>query len=272
MPDQTMARLSPRPAVFALCLAGSLAAAEPAPVEWVATAGVRHRTLSEWSATGARLLTEKGFLPHLQLSAQLATPTWPTLAFEAGITGGDLDYHGQTQSGVPLTTTTRQTDLELSVLWRPLPGAAWGEAWLGLDWLQARRNIASSPSAGGLAETSSLVLPGVRWRSPTFALPSMDNAKFQLEAQWRSSVQHRLEVDYLGVFDNSSLHGGRRSEVVLGLNVTSADTWWWSLEWSHSRQSASSSSALYLGGVLVGGVQQPRVEIDDVSLLLRRRF
>ena len=272
MPDQTLARVSPRPAVFALCLAGSLAAAEPAPVEWAATAGVRHRTLSEWSATGARLLTEKGFLPHLQLSAQLAGPTWPTLAFEAGVSGGDLDYRGQTQSGVPLTTTTRHTDLELGVHWRPLPAAAWGEAWLGLDWLQARRNIASSPIAGGLDETSSLVLPGVRWRSPSFALPNTDNAKFQLEAQWRTSVRHRLEVDYLGVFDNSSLHGGRRSEAVLGLSVTSAQTWRWSLEWSHSRQSASSSSALYRGGVLVGSVQQPRVKIDDVSLLLTRRF
>ena len=268
MLGQTLAR----PAVFALCLAGSLAAAEPAPVDWGATAGVRHRTLSEWSSTGTRLLTEKGLLPHLQVSAQLATPAWPTLAFEAGVTGGDLDYRGQTQSGVPLTTTTRHTDLELGVHWRPLPAAAWGEAWLGLDWLHARRDIASSPVAGGLAETSSLVLPGVRWRSPAFALPNTDNAKFQLEAQWRTSVRHRLDVDYLGVFDDSSLNGGRRSEAVLGLSVTSADVWRWSLEWSHSRQSASSSSALFRGGVLVGSVQQPRVEIDDVSLLLTRRF
>jgi hypothetical protein len=54
--------------------------------------------------------------------------------------------------------------------------------------------------------------------------------------------------------------------------VTSAQTWRWRLEWSHSRQSASSSSALYRGGVLVGSVQQPRVKIDDVSMLLTRRF
>jgi len=272
MLDQTLARIGPRPAVFALCLAGTLAAAEPAPVEWAATAGVRHRTLSEWSATGAKLLTEKGFLPDLRMSAQLAAPTWPTLAFEARVSGGDLDYRGQTQSGVPLTTTTRHTDLELGVHGRPWPAAAWGEAWVGLDWLQARRNIASSTTAGGLDETSVLVLPGVRWRSPLYALPNTDNAKFQLKAEWRTSVRHRLEVDYLGVFDNSSLSGGRRSEAVLGLSVTGAETWRCSLEWSHSRQSASSSSALYRSGVLVGSVQQPLVKIDDVSLLLTRRF
>jgi hypothetical protein len=273
MLGQTPARLSPRPAVFALCLACSLAAAaEPAPIEWAASAGVRHRTLSEWSDTGTRLLTEKGYLPHVQLSAQLTAPTWPTLAFEAGIAGADLDYRGQTQSGVPLTTTSRHTDVDLGVHWRPFPAAAWGEAWLGLGWLQARRDIASSARAGGLDETSSLVLPGVRWRSPAFAVPHTDNAKFQLEAQWRTSVRHRLEVDYLGVFDNSSLRGGRRSETVLGLSVSSSETWRWSLEWSRSRQSASNPVPLYRAGALVGSVRQPRVKIDDVSLSLTRRF
>jgi len=273
MLGQTAARRSPRLALFALSLAGSFAvAAEPAPIEWAATGGVRHRTLSEWSDAGAKLLTEKGAMPHLQLSAQLAAPTWPTLAFEAGVTGAELDYRGQTQSGVPLTTTSRHTDLELGVHWRPFPAAAWGEAWLGLEWLQARRDIASSSLAGGLNETSTLVLPGVRWRSPAFALPHTDNAKFQLEAQWRSSVRHRLEVDYLGLFDDSSLRGGRRSETVLGLSVSTSEAWRWSLEWSRSRQSASSSAALHRAGALVGSVRQPRVKIDDVSLSLTRRF
>jgi hypothetical protein len=273
MPGETPAQGNLRPALFALCFAGSVAAAaEPAPVEWAATAGVRHRTLSEWSATGTRLLTEKGAMPRVQLSAQLTAPSWPALAFEAGLSGANLDYRGQTQSGVPLTTTSRHADLDLAAYWRPFPAAAWGEAWLGLGWLQARRDIASSPIAGGLDETSSLVLPGIRWRSPAFAVPHTDNAKFQLEAQWRTSVRHRLEVDYLGVFDNSSFRGGRRSETVLGLSVTSAEVWRWSLEWSRSRQSASSSVALYRAGALVGSVSQPRVKIDDVSLSLTRRF
>jgi hypothetical protein len=86
---------------------------------------------------------------------------------------------------------------------------------LGLGWLQARRDIASSAQASGLKETSSLVLPGVRRCSPALASPQAGNARFQFEAQWRTSVRHRLEVDYLGVFDNSSLQGGRRSEIVL---------------------------------------------------------
>lgn len=258
----------------ALCLAGwsAAAAAEPAPVEWAVSAGLRHRTLTEWSDAGSKLLTEKGPMGRLALGAQVVAPAWPALDFEAALGQGRLDYDGQTQAGAPVSTTSRHTDLELGAYWRPFPAAAWGEAWLGLSWLQARRNIASSPIAGGLNEKSSLVLPGVRWRSPAFGVPHTGNAKFRVEAGWRTSARHRLEVDYLGVFDNSSLRGGRRNEITLGLNVTTADTWQWGLAWSRSRQSASASSPLFRAGVLVGSVRQPRVKIDDLTLSLTRRF
>lgn len=263
-----------RVALPALCLAGwcAAAAAEPAPIEWAVSAGLRHRTLTEWSDAGSKLLTEKGPLGQLQLSAQVVAPAWPALEFEAAVARGSLDYDGQTQTGVPLSTTSRHTDLELGAYWRPFPAAAWGEAWLGVAWLQARRDIASSPIAGGLDEKSSLVLPGIRWRSPAFGVPHMGNAKFRVEAQWRASARHRLQVDYLGVFDNSSLRGGRRSEIALGLNVTTDSAWQWGLEWTRSRQSASSSSPLFRAGALVGSVRQPRVKIDDLSLTLTRRF
>lgn len=258
----------------ALSLAGwcAVAAAEPAPVEWAVSAGLRHRTLTEWSDAGSKLLTEKGPMGQLQLGAQVVAPGWPALEFEAAIGGGRLDYDGQTQAGVPISTTSRHADLELGAYWRPFPAAAWGEAWLGLDWLQARRDIASSPLAGGLNEKSTLVLPGIRWRSAAFGVPHTGNAKFRVEAGWRTSARHRLEVDYLGVFDNSSFRGGRRNEITLGLNVSTSDAWQWGVEWSRSRQSASNSVALFRAGALVGSVRQPRVKIDDFSLSLTRRF
>ena len=257
-----------------LSLAGwcAVAAAEPAPIEWAVSAGLAHRTLTEWSDTGSKLLTEKGPMGRLQLGARTVAPSWPALEFEAAVGHGNLDYDGQTQAGVPLSTTSRHTDLELGAYWRPLPAAAWGEAWIGLAWLQARRDIASSPIAGGLDEKSTLVMPGIRWRSPAFAVPHTGNSKFGLEAHWRASARHRLEVDYLGVFDNSSFRGGRRKEIGLGLNMTTADTWQWRLEWSRSRQSASNSVPLFRAGTLAGSVRQPRVKIDDVSFSLTRRF
>lgn len=251
--------------------AASAEAAQPSSVEWGLSAGVRHRTLREWSDSGSRLLTERGALPRLQLDAQLAAPRAPALALEAAVTDGRLDYEGRTQSGSPVETTSRHSERELNLLWRPLPAAGWGEAWLGLGWLHTRRAIASSAVVGGLTETSSLLMPGIRWRSPALVLPR-GGAQLQLEAQWRASARHRLEVDYLGMFDASSLHGGQRSEAVLRLIAATSSDWRWTVEWSHTRQSPSAISTLYRQGAPIGTVRQPRLGIDDVSLSLTRRF
>jgi hypothetical protein len=89
----------------------------------------------------------------------------------------------------------------------------------------------------------------------------------------RASVHHDLEIDYGGVFDASDLKGGRRREIVLGLDFAQAGSaWQWGIEWTRARQSASPSQTLYRGGIAVGSVRQPRVEIDDVTLRVRRAF
>ena len=88
-----------------------------------------------------------------------------------------------------------------------------------------------------------------------------------------SSVYHRLEIEFGGVFDPSDIDGGHRNEVAVALEGSSAQSpWSWSLAWTHARQSASDRQALYRGGVLVGTVRQPRIEIDDVMLRVRRAF
>ena len=262
-----------RRTALSLLLCGSVGAAAaeppPAPHAWSVTRQAQNRSQSEWSATGSRLLTEKGVLPRLQVNAKPTDPAWPSLSFEGAITSGRLDYNGQTQSGVPLSTTSRHTDVDLDLYWRPLAPASWGEAWLGLGWLQARRAIASSSLAGGLEETSSMLMPAVRWRSPWL---SAGDFKWQAEAQWRMSARHRLHVDYQGVFDNSSLAGGRRSEAMLRLNMSVTEAWQWSAQWSRTRQAASNPATLYLAGSPVGTVRQPKVTIDDIALSLTRRF
>jgi len=251
-------------------LLGALASA-PAwaqePIEWSVGADVRHRTLSEWS-NGEKLLTEKGPVGHLLLGAQVISPAWPAVRMEASLGGGQLDYDGRSQAGTPLATTSRHTDADLAVYWRPLPAAGWGEAWVGVGTVWRRRDIASSSVAGGLMETSSLIMPGVRWRSAAFS----GSPSLRLEMQWRASVRHRLAVDYGGVFDNSSLKGGRRSEASLRLILDAESGWQGSLAWVHSRQVASDEVSLYRAGLFAGTVHQPKVRIDDVSVSLTRRF
>lgn len=252
--------------------ASACASAQAEPIEWSASADVVHRTLTESSADGARLLKETGYLPRVQLSAQKAM-RGAALAAEAGYAQGRLDYYGQTQTAQALSTSTGHREAELSLHWRPLAPAAWGEVWFGLGWLHARRHIEPTAVAGGLKEASSLVMPGLRWRSPVRGLPwGGGSMKLQAEAQVRTSARHALSVDYLGLYDASDFDGGRRNELSVHLMVFQDDSWSWSFGWTRTQQEASAPAVLYRAGFPVGTVHQPRLRIDDLSLSLSRRF
>jgi hypothetical protein len=255
-------------ALFA-CAAGAAAAQAAAPVTWDLSGAVRYRSLTESSSAG-RLVKETGPMARLALDAQLNAAGWPVLALGAAIAEGRLDYEGRDQSGQPLDTKTRHTDREFDLRWRPVT-ASWGELWLGVGWLQNRRNIASTTVAGGLVETSSFVMPGIAWRSAPFT-PGGMTVPLQFEARLRASARHRLDVDYLGVFDESHLRGGRRNELTLGLGSAPSTGWRWNVDWTHSRQSASADAALYRAGATVGTVRQPRIRMDDLTLSIAQRF
>jgi hypothetical protein len=179
-----------------------------------------------------------------------------------------LDYAGHTQAGAPLSTTSRHDELEAGARWAP-SAFAWGEPALTLDGLRVRRAIAATSPASALTETSTLWLPGVAWTSPTW---TAGGAQWSLRAGWRASVSHHLHVDYAGLFDASSLAGGRRSEAMLGASATWPGGWSLSLEAHRSRQQASAMVPLSSGGVVAGTVRQPRIAIDDAVLALSRRF
>jgi hypothetical protein len=246
--------------------------AQDANVQWQATAEVRHRTLTEWADGGAKLLTERGPIPRIELSARLQRPDWPVFMARGAWAQGRLDYEGQNQGGVPLASTSRHTEYEAGLHWRPATSSLWGEVWLGVDWLRQRRNIASTPLAGGLDETSTLVLPGMRWRSAGFALTTSPALKFQVEAQWRASARNRLSVDYLGAYDTSEFAAGHRDEAALRLIASAANGWRWTLGFTHVRQASSGSAVLRSDGAPVGTVREPSIRIDDVSLSVTREF
>jgi hypothetical protein len=252
------------------CVSG--ARAQLANVQWQAAAEIRHRTFTEWTDGGAKLLTESGPLARIELNATLAFTGGPALMGRAALAQGRLDYEGQSQGGMPLASASSHTEYEAGLHWRPTPSRNWGEAWLGVDGLRQRRGIASTPLAGGLGETSTLVLPGVRWRSPGATFAAAPMFTFQLEAQWRTSVSHRLSVDYLGAYDASAFESGHRNEAALRLLASGRNGWRWTLAFAHVRQSTSGAAVLRSGGVPVGSVREPAIRIDDVSLAVGREF
>lgn len=255
-----------------LALAGGAAAAQASDardLSWGASAGVQHRRLVERADDGSRLVEETGEMLRLGVDGTLRFASGGALRAGAEVAGGVLDYDGRTQTGVPLTTDTRHSEFALHFGWRPWAPMPWGEAWLVVRGLAQRRDIRSTSSATGLQETSTLLMPGLRWTAD-FAGGGWH---WRPSAEIRSSVWHRVDVDFLGLYDTKELHGGHRTEVALGLEAAAGNSpWSWALEWTRARQSASDWETLYRGGAAVGLVRQPRIAIDDVALRVRRAF
>ncbi len=232
-----------------------------------------HRRLAERSALGGNLLTETGPMAQVQLEATRPLDGGGALAARAHLAGGALEYDGRTQAGAPLTTTTRQYEGGADLLWRPHAPAAWGEAWLSAGWLANRRLIRGTSIAGGLDELSSAMLAGVRWRSPALAPAAGWTGRVEVEA--RTSVSHRLHVDYYGLLDRSKFEGARKRLWTLRLLASpDGSAWQWGLEWSQLRQPASKAVPVSRGGVLLPGttVRQPALSTGDVVLRVSRRF
>jgi hypothetical protein len=236
---------------------------------WGVSAEVLHRRLVERADTGTRIVEETGPLLRLTLDGRLDLAGGGALRARAAAAAGTLDYEGRTQAGVPLATDSRHRDFEAGLAWRPLPAAAWGEGWLVLRTLQQRRHIVSTATARGLTERSDLVMPGLRW-SHAFDAAGW---RWQPSLELSTSVRHRLQVEFGGIFDDATIRGGRRREALLDLQVSAPfSPWSFGLAWSHSRQSASSTQTLSRNGAAVGTVRHPRIEIDDLSLRARRAF
>jgi len=256
--------------IAAAAAACATAHAQGSAIAYEASLGVTHRTLTERSATGATLLTERGWLPQVRGSMGRTLSSGGALAGSLALSGGDIDYHGQTQAGTPLSTTTRQTELAADVLWRPVAPAPWGQAWLTGQVLANRRSIESTPVAGGLDETSTALLVGARWASPSFAAATW---QAHVEADARVSVWHRLEVDYRGLLDASDFEGARKHQWALRLVGAKAESpWGWELEAARLTQGASDAVSVFRAGALFGTVRQPALTIEDLTLRISRRF
>ncbi|AEG91366.1 hypothetical protein [Ramlibacter tataouinensis] len=266
----------PRRAGFAagwvLAFAGAAMAQAPEPpvLQWNAAAGATQRRLFEESATGERLLAERGVMGRVELGASFAPANGPAFAAEAGWAAGRLDYDGQTQTGAPLQTASRHHDADLTLLWRPGPAGSWGEAWLLLQGARQHRDIESIGRVTGLVETSWLLMPGLRWRGPAEAARGW---RLWPQVEARVSAYHRLEVDFNGLFDDARLDGGRRWALALGVDAQAPDAAWrLALRWTRARQVVSQTRTLYRNGAPVGTVRQPRLGYDDLTLTLRRDF
>jgi hypothetical protein len=246
-----------------------LDASTPPAAAWQWEAGAGQRTLVERDESGQRLLKESGPLARLRITARPSWAPFGRIEFSAALARARLDYAGRTQSGLPLATTSRHLEFEVGAAWKPSHAYAWGEPAITFDGLRFRRSIEASADASSLEETSTLWMPGIVWTSPAW---NAGGATFALQARWRTSIHHHLAVDYAGLFDPSSLRGGRRSDFSLAATAFAAKGWSFSLEWHRARQAQSDVATIYSAGVAAGTVRQPRISIEDIGLKIAKDF
>jgi hypothetical protein len=109
----------------------------------------------EYGADGKQLLTEKGFLPGILTGLDFNKAGW-FLKGEVGYYNGEVDYTGQTNTGMPIATTTDEEILKASIRvgrWL-IQSDGWRLGLLGgfgLRWWW--RDIRSVGQVNGLSET-----------------------------------------------------------------------------------------------------------------------
>lgn len=233
-------------------------------------AGLMHFQFEEFDRQDRRLVKEAGWLPGLEGSLGVRKQA-VSLAVEAGYYAGDVDYDGQTSSGVPIDSSTDQRIFEASInaaCQLPLGLPPRVSVYVGGGYRHWDRDIDSVGAVSGLDESYQW------WRAETgvkLQLARGINA-WDLEAGLTRTLNPQVEVDFGAAFDAVTLDLGER--------------WGWrtAASWSHqvSRQLAtglkvfyeswdlgqSGSETLTSNGVAAGSVFQPRSESRNYGVIL----
>jgi len=233
-------------------------------------AGLMHFQFEEFDRQDRRLVKEAGWLPGLEGSLGVRQQA-VSLAVDVGYYAGDVDYDGQTSSGVPIDSSTDQRIFEASInaaCELPLGLPPRVSVYAGGGYRHWDRDIDSVGAVSGLDETYQW------WRAETgvkLQLARAANA-WELEAGLMRTLNPQVEVDFGAAFDAVTLDLGER--------------WGWrtAASWSHrvSPQLAaglkvfyaswdlgqSSVETLTSNGVTAGSVFQPRSESRNYGVIL----
>ena len=164
------------------------------------------------------LNTEKGVIPGLVINAAIEWERWYT-EFNYQYNFGKVEYDGQTQTGIPVTTDTEEDIVDVNLL----VGRYFGDnaryrsvLYAGLGYYYWERNILPLPSVAGLLETYewSYAIVGGKFS----LLKASDNGLF-IDARLRRMLNATMEVNFLGYrnWDNLDLDLGEEWSFRVGV-------------------------------------------------------
>jgi hypothetical protein len=160
-----------------------------------------HHQISERAASGARLVTETGWIPELEAGLNQNLPAG-TLRAQLSWSDGTLDYNGHTQSGAGFVTQTDQRILR-SALTYAAPVTPTIEILLG--WVHERRTrrIHGTGGVAGLDESyrQQMASFGVRW------LPHAAANAFTARAELFTGISSAQGISSPGLIDPVTVPG-----------------------------------------------------------------
>jgi hypothetical protein len=154
----------------------------------------------EYNGDEILLDKETGPIPGLYLSGALEWNKWYTeLVYEYHL--GTVDYDGQTQNGIPLTTETEEDVVNLSwIMGRYFgsPSRYRSAFYAGLGYHYWERNILPTGTVAGLLETYkwSYALFGIK-----FSFLKSEKNGLLLDVRLRRMLDATMDIDFLGFVD-----------------------------------------------------------------------
>lgn len=253
--------------------------------EWtlLLTPALRDFAYKEFDAGGELLDREDGVVPGVILGV---SREWRDLHLVVDFShyGGDVDYDGQTQSGIPITTQTNAQFSSISFRAerreRTTTGRAYG-TYVGLGYTRWVRDIESTRTAGGtfvqgLLETYTWWTAEVGAR---VALYQAGSATWQLDARFLYTLYPSVEVDSHGLFDRVTLEPEGRPGFRVALpweyGAKGQATRFIAEPWiEYFEFGESDPETITTGGVPVGTALEPRSETRNlgVSVGILHRF
>ncbi|MES2941432.1 MAG: hypothetical protein V4772_01030, partial [Pseudomonadota bacterium] len=225
--------------------------------------GVERQTWQEFSASGQRLVRERGELPFAALGAELACD-WGKVSIRGTQTQGERDYTGFSTAGVAFTTESalRNSELMLSYAY---PLAQQLEPFVSAGISNSKRDIRSAGNVQGYPEEFRMfpVQLGLRW------WPLASSKRLMLSAYAGMSFQPEVKVwlpgrDALLLELGHTRSAGVSAELELG-SIANGQ-FYVGTQWSTTRIAAGKTGVVTRLGVPTGTASQPRTQLTQAQI------
>lgn len=251
-------------------------AQEPDGLRFTLGSDLQHFDYSEYSDQGKLLDRESGFLPGLLLGIGRNQGPWQ-IAGQLSFHTGGVTYAGQTNSGVPITTTTEQriTNVELRAGYQFRQTQQIRQIlYFGAANHYWQRNIQPTITSAGIPVRG--LLETYSWWQAFLGIKMLSNKTssfdWGLDARLTRIIAPRIEIDYSGLYDNPQLklgeHWGYRVALPMTYSMTSSTALVLEPYLEKYKLGRSSSAPLTSQGVIMGTVFEPDSSSSNYGVVL----